>query len=75
MVKLGVFSLQEVMEIVESLSPEDQTMLIEMIRQRLIQQRYDEIAKYSSARLKALQKGKGDFGSCNDLHKDLLSKP
>ena len=35
---------QETIEVVETLSPDDQALLIEIIRQRLIQQRRTELA-------------------------------
>jgi hypothetical protein len=75
MVKLGGSSLQDLIEIIDSLSTEDQMALIEMIRQRINQQRWDEIAKNSNARLKAILDSKGESSSFSDPHINFLNKP
>ena len=42
--KMASYRFQEVIETVEALPPDDQELLIEIIRQRLIQQRRAELA-------------------------------
>ena len=70
-----ISSLQEALEIVESLSPDDQETLIELIRHRLTEQRREEIAQNAAATLKAVGNGKAHFGSIKDLKGDLLAEP
>ena len=70
-----VSPLQEALEIVENLSPDDQETLIELIRHRLTEQRRGEIAQNAVATLKAVGEGKAQFGSLEDLKNDLPTEP
>jgi len=70
-----VSPLQEALEIVESLSPDDQETLIELIHHRLTEQRRGEIAQNAAATLKAVGEGRVQFGSLEDLKGDLLAEP
>ncbi len=67
--------LQQALEIVEALPPEDQETLIDVIRRRLIEQRRSEIAADGEATMKAIREGKAHFGSIDDLKRDLLDEP
>jgi hypothetical protein len=64
--------LQKALEIVEALPPEDQETLVDVIRRRLIELRRSEIATNAEATLKAVREGKAQFGSVDDLKRDLL---
>ena len=62
---------QEVIETVESLPPDDQALLIEIIRQRLIQHRRAELAAEIAESRRAYQQGKVRRGPVADLMKEL----
>ena len=62
---------QEVIETVESLSPDDQALLIEIIRQRLIQHRRAELAAEIAEARRTYQQGKVSRGTVADLMKEL----
>ncbi len=65
---------QNVIEEVEKLSPDDQVFLIEIIRQRLSEQRRAEIARNAQDTLKAVHEKRAHFGSVEDLQRDLTSE-
>jgi len=70
-----VSPLQKALEIVEALPPEDQETLIDVIRLRLIELRRSEIATNAEATLRAVHEGKAQFGSVDDVKRDLLNEP
>jgi hypothetical protein len=65
---------QDVIEKVENLSLDDQMLLIEIIHQRLSEQRRTEIARNAQATLKAVRENKAHFGSVADLRRDLTGE-
>ncbi len=66
---------QQALEIVEQLSAEDQTSLIEIIQQRLIEQRRADIAANARATLRAFREGRARYGTPQDVRHDLLDEP
>lgn len=62
---------QQVIETVEALPPDDQLLLIEIIRQRLIQHRRAELAAEIAEARDAYQRGDVRRGTVADLMKDL----
>ncbi len=62
---------QEVIEAVEALPPADQAMLIDIIRQRLIQHRRAQLASDILEARSAYQRGEVRRGTVADLIKDL----
>ncbi len=62
---------QEVIETVEALPPDDQIMLIEIIRQRLVQHRRAELASDVAESRAAYQRGEVRRGSVSELMDDL----
>lgn len=70
--KLASPSFQEVIETVEALPPDDQTLLIEIIRRRLIQQRRAELAADIAEARNAYQRGEVRRGTVADLMKELV---
>jgi len=62
---------QEVIETVETLPPDDQALLIEIIRQRLIQHRRAELAADIAEARRAYQQGKVRRGTAADLMEEL----
>ncbi len=64
---------QEVLDVVETLPPDDQVLLIEIVRQRLIQDRRAElIAEVAEAR-QAYQQGNVRRGTVDDLMRELMA--
>jgi hypothetical protein len=69
--KMASYRFQEVIETVEALPPDDQELLIEIIRQRLIQQRRAELAADIAEARNAYQRGEVRRGTAADLMKEL----
>lgn len=63
---------QEVIETVEALPPDDQTLLIEIIRRRLIQQRRAELAADIAEVRDAYERGEVRRGTVADLMGELV---
>lgn len=62
---------QEVIETVEALPPDDQALLIEIVRERLIQHRRAELAAEIAEARAAYQRGDVQRGRVADLLKEL----
>jgi hypothetical protein len=75
MEKTEVSLLQQALDVVESLPPDDQETLIDLIRHRLIERRRDEIARNAQETLQAVRDGRAQYGSVEDLRRDLLGEP
>jgi len=65
---------EQALEAVERLSPSDQSSLIEIIRQRLVEQRRAEIALSARSVRQAFREGRAPYGSVDDLRRDLLDE-
>jgi hypothetical protein len=65
---------QEVIEKVENLPPDDQMLLVEIIHQRLFEERRTEIAQNARKTLAAVRENRARFGSTEDLKRDLLDE-
>ncbi len=63
--------LQQALDVVESLPPEGQEALIDLILRRLVERRRAEIARNAEMTLQALRDGRAQFGSVEDLKRDL----
>ena len=66
---------QHALDIIEQLPVEDQTRLIEIIQQRLTEQRRAEIARNARATLLAFTEGRAHYGTLQDLQRDLSAEP
>jgi hypothetical protein len=64
--------LQQTLELVEGLPPEDRRLLVELIERQLAEERRDEIARNAATTLKAVQHRRARLGNLDDLKKDLL---
>ena len=64
---------QEVLELIESMSPEEQETLIELVRHRLIEWRRGEIASNAAETLRAVREGRAGYGTVKDLERELSS--
>lgn len=62
---------QEAIEMVESLPPDDQALLIEIIRHRLIQHRRTELVSEVAEARDAYQRGEVRRGTVADLMKEI----
>ena len=65
---------QQALEVVEQLPAEDQKALVEIVRQRLIEERREEIARNARATLDAFREGRTRNGTMDDLRRDLLDE-
>ncbi|MGA9352025.1 MAG: hypothetical protein WBW48_24950 [Anaerolineae bacterium] len=65
---------QWALEVIEQLPVEDQRVLIEIVRRRLIEQRRAEIARNARATLQAFREGRACYGTVDDLRCDLLDE-
>ena len=73
--RAGASLLQQALDVVEKMPPEDQETLIELIQHRLVEKRRAEIARNAVATLRAVREGKASFGSFEELKQDLLAEP
>ena len=62
---------QEVIEVIETLPPEDQVLLIEIIHRRLIQDRRSELATEITEAREAYRQGDVHRGSVADLMEEI----
>lgn len=67
------FRLQQAIEIVEQLQPDDQLLLVDIIRRRLIQHRRAEVVMEVGAAREAYQRGDVGRGDVEDLMKELTT--
>ena len=74
MERTEVSLLQQALEIVESLPPDDQEALIDLIRHRLVEKRRAEIAHNAEETLQSVRHGGAQYGSIEDLKRN-LSRP
>jgi hypothetical protein len=75
MEKTKMSLLQEAIDAVESLPPDDQAALIDLIRHRLVERRRAEILQNAAETLQAVRDGRARYGSVEDLKYDLLGEP
>lgn len=75
MERIEVSLLQQALEVVESLPPDDQETLVDLIRHRLVERRRAEIARNAKETLQAVRDGRAQYGSIEDLRRDLLGEP
>ncbi len=68
-------SWQQLLDAVETLPPEDQEAVVEVIRRRLADRRRAEIARNAAATVQAVREGRAPYGSVEDLKHDLLAEP
>jgi hypothetical protein len=66
---------QKAIDVIETLPPEDQEILIDLIRRRLIERRRAEIARHAVETLQAVREGRAQIGTVKDLRRDLLTEP
>ncbi len=65
--------LQNALELVETLSSEDQHMLIDIIRQRLREQKREQLSEEIAQARADYKSGNIKYGTAQDVIKDILS--
>jgi HPt (histidine-containing phosphotransfer) domain-containing protein len=65
-------TLQQAMDLVESLPQDVQEELVEMLQRRMSQRRRAEIARNAEATRRAVREGRAKIGSVEDLERDLV---
>lgn len=65
---------QQALEFIEQLSSVDQETLIEIVRQRLVEQRRREIAANAQATLQSFREGHASYGTFDDLRRELTGE-
>ncbi len=63
---------QQALDFIEQMPVSDQEALIEVVRQRLVEQRRREIAANAQATLQAFREGRARYGTPDDLRQELL---
>jgi len=67
-------SIRTVIEDFETLSTEDQDLLLELIHKRRIERRRTEIARNATQTLRSIETGQAKQGTLADLRADLLEE-
>ena len=65
---------QQALDFIERLPVSDQEALLEIVRQRLLEQRRREIAANAQATLQAFSEGRASYGTLDDLRRDLVEE-
>ncbi|MBU0511760.1 MAG: hypothetical protein KJ638_08685 [Chloroflexi bacterium] len=65
---------QQALDFIEQFPVADQEALLDIVRQRLIEQRRTEIAANAKATLQAFREGHAQVGTIDDLRRDLLKE-
>lgn len=71
MTALAASPFQTVLEMIDGLSTDDQTALVEIVRKRLIERRREEIAANAQSTLQAFREGRASYGTVDDLRREL----
>jgi len=66
--------IQQALDEIEKLDTEDQAMVIDIVRQRLIERRRAEISGHARATLQAFREGRARYGTVDELRRDLLEE-
>ena len=70
----NVTPFQEALAVIEQLTVADQEAVIEIVRQRLIEQRRSEIAKNARMTIQSFHEGRASYGTVDDLKRDLIGE-
>jgi len=61
--------VQQALDVIEQLPNEDQLLIVEVMRQRLIEQRRAEIAANAKITLEAVRERRARYGNLDDLRR------
>ncbi len=64
---------ERALDAVDQLPLADQEAVMEIVRQRQIARRRDEIAAHAISTLQAFHEGRASYGTVDDLRRDLLA--
>ncbi len=64
--------MQKALDAVDALAAQDQRVLIELVSQRLAEERRMEISRNAADTLEAVRDGRATIGTFEDMEKDLL---
>jgi hypothetical protein len=67
--------IQQALDQIEKLGAEDQQVVVEIVRQRLIERRRQDIAQNARATVQAFREGRARYGTAEDLQRDLANEP
>jgi hypothetical protein len=67
--------IQQALDEIEKLGVEDQQVVVEIVRQRLIERRRLDIAQNARATVQAFREGRAGYGTVEDLRRDLANEP
>lgn len=59
------------LDVLDRLPPDDQEAIIEIVRKRMTERRRREIADNAQATLQAFQEGRANYGTVDDLRREL----
>ena len=65
---------QRAIDVIETLPPEEQETLIDLIRRRLIERRRAEIARHAADSVRAVREGRAQFGAVEDVRRALAAE-
>ena len=71
MMTITASPFQEALELIDRLPAPDQEALVEIVRNRLVDQRRREIAANAQSTLLALREGRTSYGTVDDLRREL----
>jgi hypothetical protein len=71
----GATPIQQALDQIEKLGAEDQQVVVEIVRQRLIERRRQDIAQNARATVQAFREGRARYGTAEDLQRDLANEP
>jgi hypothetical protein len=74
MEQIALTPFQQALDVIEQFSVNDQEVLIEIIRRRLVEQRRAEIARNAKSTVQAFREGRARYGTVDDLRRDLLDE-
>ena len=66
--------IQQALDEIEKLDTEDQQIVIDIVRQRLIERRRAEISRHAQATLQAFREGRARYGTVDELRRDVLEE-
>lgn len=66
--------IQKALDIIDALSDEDQSLLLDLVQRRLTDRHRVEIARHAEETLHSILSGNARVGSCDDLKKALIEE-
>ncbi len=67
-------TLQDALDVIETLPEGDQDLLLEIVQRRRIERRRSQMARNAEETLQAVREGTAGYGSLEDLKRNLLNE-